>query len=236
MVYYNKTRIRQEDIEFILNEGKNMTIKQISQIRGISPTKVGIIRRYIRYEIKKEEPFFEIDFSNQKKYRKIPSLLFLYEISSDGTLRNVKSKRILRGTIDDSGYPTVTFMNRSIIKHYGTHHKKRIHQLVMEVWGPPKPFPEAVIDHIDRNKNNNNINNLRWCRVLDNRKNSPLWDKKPERQYKEVIVDGKHFESLADAARYIKADPKVTISHKNIMDRMYRRRTYVLGHTIKYII
>ena len=30
------------------------------------------------------------------KYRKIPSLKFLYEISKDGKIRNVKSKNILR--------------------------------------------------------------------------------------------------------------------------------------------
>lgn len=236
MIYYNKSYIKEEEVEFVLTEGKDMTLEQIGFALKITKSKVGVIRKYIRYEIYKEEPFFKTDVSNKKEYRKIPSLLFLYEISAGGTLRNVKSKRILRGTTDESGYLTISFMNRSITKHYGTHHKKRIHQLVMEAWGPPKPFPEAVIDHIDRNKNNNNISNLRWCRVLDNRRNSVLWDGKPERQYKEVIVDGKHFESLADAARYIKTDPNVIITHKNIMDRMYNRRTHILGHNIKYII
>lgn len=124
MIYYDKSYIKEEEVEFVLNEGKNMTLEQIGDTLGITKTKVGVIRKYIRYEINKEEPFFKTDKSNKKEYRKIPSLLFLYEISADGTLRNVKSKRILRGSTDNSGYPTITFMNRSIVKHYGTHHKK----------------------------------------------------------------------------------------------------------------
>lgn len=113
-------------------------------------------------------------------YRKIPSLLFLYEISKKGKVRNVKSKRIV-----ESNNGLIYLKN-------------------------PR-FPEEI-----------SISSLI----------NETWNEK----LKEVIVDGKHFESLADAARYIKTDPNVTITHKNIMDRMYNRRTHILGHNIKYII
>lgn len=115
-----------------------------------------------------------------KMYRKIPSLLFLYEISKKGKVRNVKSKRIV-----ESNNGLIYLKN-------------------------PR-FPEEI-----------SISSLI----------NETWNEK----LKEVIVDGKHFESLADAARYIKTDPNVTITHKNIMDRMYNRRTHILGHNIKYII
>ena len=113
-------------------------------------------------------------------YRKLSSLLFLFEISQEGIVRNVKSKRILK---QFNGY---IYPNHSRLPD-----KVKVSDLLKEAW---------------------------------------------DIQYKEVIVDGKHFDSLADAARYIKTDPKVTISHKNIMDRMYNRRTHILGHDIKYII
>lgn len=151
MIKYERTNLEEEQIEYVKIHEKDMTTKQMAKELNITPTKVGKIRRYLRYEIRQEKPFFNTSVQT-KKFKKIPSLLYLYEISNDGVLRNVKSKRILKGTSDDYGYPTITFMNKSIVNHYGTHHKKRIHQLVMEAWGTEKPFPGAVIDHIDRNK------------------------------------------------------------------------------------
>lgn len=38
----------------------------------------------------------------------------------------------------------------------------RIHQLVMESFGPERPSPKHVIRHLDDNKRNNAITNLRW--------------------------------------------------------------------------
>lgn len=47
--------------------------------------------------------------------------------------------------------------------------KKSVHQLVAETFIPnPENYKE--IDHIDRNKNNNHVNNLRWCDRTENMK------------------------------------------------------------------
>ena len=42
------------------------------------------------------------------KYRKIPSLKFLYEISKDGKIRNVKSKKFLKQRVNAKGYVEVS--------------------------------------------------------------------------------------------------------------------------------
>ena len=37
-----------------------------------------------------------------------------------------------------------------------------VHTMVIECYGPPKPGDDYVVDHIDEDKRNNHINNLRW--------------------------------------------------------------------------
>lgn len=53
----------------------------------------------------------------------------------------------------------------------------------MECWGPQKPAPNYVIDHIDRNKLNNDISNLRWVTPSENMNNQ---DKENVRKNKSI--------------------------------------------------
>jgi len=51
-----------------------------------------------------------------------------------------------------------------------SYHKKTIHRLVAEAFLPnPDNLPE--VDHIDRDKNNNQVSNLRWASISQNRIN-----------------------------------------------------------------
>jgi hypothetical protein len=101
-----------------------------------------------------------------KEFRKIPSLKFLYEIDSAGVIRNIKSKHVLKPFLS-GGYYRVCIgnsANKANKKHY-------IHDLVAECWLGPKPAPEYEVDHIDRDKLNNDYHNLRWVTHSDNLKN-----------------------------------------------------------------
>lgn len=52
-----------------------------------------------------------------------------------------------------------------------TGENKDVHTLVMELFGPPKPGPEYIVDHINHNTHDNNITNLRWVTYRENQYN-----------------------------------------------------------------
>lgn len=107
-----------------------------------------------------------------KVFRKIPSLDFRYEVSKDGTVRNVKSKKIKKQFVSKFGYLRTSYRVNKTNPHYARMGWSRpLHQLVMECWGPAKPDWADCIDHIDRNKLNNDISNLRWATFSENCKN-----------------------------------------------------------------
>ena len=98
------------------------------------------------------------------KYRKIPSLKFLYEISKDGKIRNVKSKKFLKQRVNAKGYVEVS------VKAFNV---RPIHRLVAEAWVKNTrhkdiPIEELVVNHKDFNKQNNSADNLEWVTQKEN--------------------------------------------------------------------
>lgn len=101
-----------------------------------------------------------------------------YEISTAGNVKscdrlNLNSKgvrRILRGkllacAIDGEGYPSVSlFCN-------GKENKVRVHRLVALAF-VKNAANKQLVDHIDRNRTNCCVRNLRWVNYLENRANS----------------------------------------------------------------
>lgn len=148
------------------------------------------------------------------EFRKLKSLNFLYEISKDGVLRNTKSKRIKKWQIDKDGYKRYKFNNKHIeVKN------KAMHQLIMEAWGAKKPRWADCIDHINRNRADNRLENLRWATFSQNAKNTEfdrskfssehkVWKYMTDANKKPVMLIGKDkiertFESFYKAAEYL---------------------------------
>lgn len=151
-----------------------------------------------------------------KEFRKVPSLKFLYEISQDGILRNVKSKKETVFEPDKNGYYRCTIHNKSIAdspKHFLRH------RLVAECWCniPERledyPINKLQVNHIDGDKSNNNCKNLEWVLPFENVRHAVknnLWyesekftEQKHEKKPIICIETGVVFESSYKAAEWI---------------------------------
>ena len=114
---------------------------------------------------------FFIDIEMTVEFEPQPNEIFVpirgfehYLISNQGRCWNSKTKKFV-GTVRKDGYKQVG------LSHNGTQQTFLIHRLMMLHFGSPQPEGKTEIDHIDRDKRNNRIENLRWCDRSENTKN-----------------------------------------------------------------
>jgi hypothetical protein len=84
-----------------------------------------------------------------------------YEISIDGWVMNKRSGRILKPEDDQRGYWRVNL--------YGKHQK--IHRLIAKAF-IPNLENKPLIDHINGDRKDNRIENLRWATYAENNMNT----------------------------------------------------------------
>ena len=107
-----------------------------------------------------------------------------YSVSNDGEVRNDRTGRILKPYLSTSGYYQV-MMGRKTVPQY-------IHRLVAIAF-ISNPDNKKQVDHIDGNKRNNCISNLRWVTASENCLGYGLTERNKHRQ-KHIIAkhrDGK---------------------------------------------
>ncbi|MFM7990052.1 MAG: NUMOD4 domain-containing protein [Candidatus Fonsibacter sp.] len=84
-----------------------------------------------------------------------------YQVSNFGRVRNIKTGRFLKlGTIN-SGYHVVILSKGGKVK------QESMHRLVAQEF-IENPDNKKCIDHIDRNRSNNAVVNLRWVSNAEN--------------------------------------------------------------------
>ena len=88
----------------------------------------------------------------------------LYKINKNGEIWSCFLKRFLSLCINQDGYYKYTLCNENG-KKYVLAHREVAKQFI------PNPHNLPLIDHIDRNRLNNNITNLRWVSLRQNQLN-----------------------------------------------------------------
>ena len=120
-----------------------------------------------------------------------------YLVSNLGNIKNNKTDRILKPGIDTHGYYKVNLYKDRIS------YNKNIHILVGESF-IPNPFNKKCIDHIDNNKLNNNVNNLRYATIKENSMNRKL-NSNTSSNYKGISYNKKNNKWIA----YIRINGKL---------------------------
>ena len=87
-----------------------------------------------------------------------------YQISNIGRIRNVRTGRILKPRQDKDGYLLIDLCENNIRK------TSKVHRLVAAEL-IDNPDNKSYIDHVDHNKQNNCINNIRWVSSSENSMN-----------------------------------------------------------------
>lgn len=85
-----------------------------------------------------------------------------YEVSNLGNVRNKKTQRLLKQSIQNSGYSIVCLSNKGKQKTY------TVHKLVMNAFDPRENYKELEVHHKDYNKLNNCLDNLEWTTKQQN--------------------------------------------------------------------
>lgn len=157
------------------------------------------------------------------KFRKIPSLKFLYEVSEDGRIvRNVKSKHQLRQEQDRCGYYRVGVVLSGKQVH------RLVHLLVAECWLGAKPTG-LECDHIDHNKHNNHYTNLRYITKAENLANRVFTE------------EGKRHNGEITRARYLSATfeqqremvrPMLEAHTPDVEEKRIQKVVDVLGYSV----
>lgn len=80
-----------------------------------------------------------------------------YEASSDGHIRNAKTKKILKEFKGADGYLRTQFDGKT----------QSVHRTIAKTF-IPKMDGKDFVNHIDGNKTNNRIENLEWCTRNEN--------------------------------------------------------------------
>ena len=87
----------------------------------------------------------------------------LYAIEKDGRVWSKFSKKYMKTSIDKDGYSTISLKNdRNSYSHFG------IHRLLMIAYCPIDNMEQMQVNHIDGNKQNNNLSNLEWVTCEEN--------------------------------------------------------------------
>jgi beta-mannanase len=143
-----------------------------------------------------------------------------YTICRNGNVVNDNTNTVLKGTIANKGYRRYTLQTDE-----GKKQNMLGHRLVALAF-LPNPEKKQMIDHVDRNKTNNHISNLRWATNSENQINTGLCKRKIEgdgyRHIRRRTIKGTEYYHV-----------QIVRNGKHIVSKMYKTNKYTIDQVVK---
>lgn len=132
-----------------------------------------------------------------------------YEVSNLGKVRNIKSGRILKPSLQKNGYLT-----------YGLYENNKqkflyLHRIIATAF-IDNPDEKPCVNHIDENKLNNDLSNLEWCTVRENMIHGTRTKRIAEKHFKKVIQLDLNDNVLNEFESMVQAERETGVSRSSI--------------------
>lgn len=101
--------------------------------------------------------------NKMEQWISVPGYEGLYEASDSGLIRSIRAGKIMSPFKTNKGYMMVSLSMRGSIRKF------LVHRLIKEAFDGASDLP---VDHIDKDRTNNALTNLRYLTVLENNKRS----------------------------------------------------------------
>ena len=156
-----------------------------------------------------------------------------YSVSNTGLVMNTRTGRLLKLKNTYDGYYEVRLYAAKDIE---SSKFIRVHRLVAKTF-IPNPDGLETVDHINGNKKDNRVENLRWCSKSDNTKR--FWKEQITREQKaryeaqkkpiKCLENGVVYESISQAAE------RLGLNRASLAGAMSKKRNSLLGYHFELV-
>lgn len=146
-----------------------------------------------------------------KKFRN-----YNYAVTRDGRVYSFISDKFIKSSKNNSGYEGVTLYSNGVSSSY------LVHRMVAEVY-LENPHDYPCVNHLDGDKDNNNVSNLEWCTYSENNNHAlstGLRDVSNSLVYEDTLTH-KIFQAVMDGWRLIDIAETYGLSKSNVRHILY---------------
>lgn len=169
----------------------------------------------------------------KEEWKPIKGFKGLYEVSNTGKIKSFQrgKTKILRQNISQRGYHHVILSKNKVNKDL------RVHRLVASAF-IPNPLNKPEVNHIDGNKDNNNVDNLEWATCKENIDHAikmGLCDERIKNRRCPVMVFDMNNNFIGKFQSQMMAAKCLGINHKNISRALCERDNVTCGYRFERI-